>query len=250
MEKQPYLQIRQLTKSFGHIEALRNANLDACQGEILAIVGDNGAGKSTLIKTLSGALTPDSGVITINGQAYAHLTPKLAEEKGITTVYQDLSLVNTQTVWENIFLGHEYRRLGWLNKKKMRRETAELLKRLHVSIQDQEAIVGHLSGGQRQAIAVARAIRQGGKMIILDEPTAAMGFKETAAVQKLIRNLADQGYGIIIISHNIQQVFELSNRICVMRHGEVLALLDTKSVTADEIVSMIVGGTAVNGVKQ
>ncbi len=249
-ERQPYIRVENLKKNFGHIEALKGASLEAYPGEILAIVGDNGAGKSTLIKALSGAITPDGGVISIDGQSFAHLTPKLAEEKGITTVYQDLALVNTQTVWENIFLGHEYRRWGWLNKKKMRRETAELLERLQVSIPDQESVVADLSGGQRQALAVARAIRQGGKMIILDEPTAAMGLKETAAVQKLIRHLADQGYGVIIISHNIPQVFELSDRICVIRQGKVLAVLDTKSVTADDIVCMIVGGSASNGAKQ
>ena len=132
----------------------------------------------------------------------------------------------------------------------MRQEAAQLLDELNVAIHNHEDIVGNLSGGQRQAIAVARAIHQGGKMIILDEPTAAMGLKETAATQKLIRRLADQGYGVIIISHNIQQVFELSDRICVMRQGQVLALVDTKSVVSDDIVSMIVSGTVANGVLQ
>ncbi len=247
---QPFLEVKELKKSFGHIEALKGASLQAKCGEVLAIVGDNGAGKSTLIKTLSGALTPDSGSIIVDGKEYGHLTPKLAGDNGISTVYQDLSLVNTQTVWENIFLGHEYRNFGWLNKKKMRREAAELLNNLNISIHNHEEIVGNLSGGQRQAIAVARAIHHGGKMIILDEPTAAMGLRETAATQQLIKNLAVQGYGVIIISHNIQQVFELSDRICVMRQGQVLALVDTKSVTSDDIVSMIVSGTSLNGAIQ
>lgn len=246
----PFIEVKNLKKNFGHIEALKGASLKANCGEVLAIVGDNGAGKSTLIKALSGALTPDEGAIIVDGQPYANLTPKLAGEKGISTVYQDLSLVNTQTVWENIFLGHEYRTCGWLNKKKMRQEAAQLLDELNVAIHNHEDIVGNLSGGQRQAIAVARAIHQGGKMIILDEPTAAMGLRETAATQKLIRRLADQGYGVIIISHNIQQVFELSDRICIMRQGQVLALVDTKSVVSDDIVSMIVSGTVANGVLQ
>ena len=249
-ENRPFLEVKELKKNFGHIQALKGANLEARCGEILAIVGDNGAGKSTLIKALSGALTPDEGTIVVDGTAYAHLTPKLAGENGISTVYQDLALVNTQTVWENIFLGHEHRSFGWLDTKKMRQEAAELLDKLNVAIHNHEAIVGDLSGGQRQAIAVARAIRQGGKMIILDEPTAAMGLKETAAVQRLIKNLAAQGYGVIIISHNIQQVFDLSDRICVMRQGQVMALVETKSVTADDIVTMIVSGTVNNGVIQ
>ena len=247
---QPFIEVKGLKKNFGHIEALRGANLEARCGEILAIVGDNGAGKSTLIKALSGALTPDEGLIVIDGQPYSSLTPKLAGANGITTVYQDLSLVNSQTVWENIFLGHEYRNAGWLNKKKMRLEAAQLLSDLNVAIHNHEEIVANLSGGQRQAVAVARAIHQGGKMIILDEPTAAMGLRETAATQKLIKHLAEQGYGIIIISHNIQQVFELSDRICVMRQGQVLALVDTAAVTSDDIVSMIIAGAPLSGAIQ
>jgi ABC-type sugar transport system ATPase subunit len=242
-----YLEVKDLKKNFKHIEALRGANLKAYSGQVLAIVGDNGAGKSTLIKALSGVLKPDQGEMIINGVAYAHLTPKLAGECGISTVYQDLALVNTQNVWENIFLGHEYRKLGWLNQKKMRKEAFDLIESLGIAIEDHDTVVGNMSGGQRQAVAVARALRQGGKLFIFDEPTAAMGYKETIAVQQLIESLRQRGFGVIIISHNIQQVYKLADCICVMRQGMVVDTVDKNSVTTDDIVTMIVSGAPLNG---
>jgi ABC-type sugar transport system ATPase subunit len=219
METNAFLEVEELRKRFNHVEALRGANLNAYQRQIMAIVGDNGAGKSTLIKALSGVLTPDSGTIAIQGKEYHHLTPRLARECGIATVYQDLALVNSQNVWENIFLGQEHHRRGWLNHNRMRQEAAGLLDSLNIDIKNIDTPVGNLSGGQRQALAIARPIRQGRKMIIFEEPTAAMGYRETQAVQELIKKLTPQGFGVIVISHNIQQVFELADRICVMRQG-------------------------------
>ncbi len=241
-----FLEVEELRKRFNHVEALRGATLNAYQRQILAIVGDNGAGKSTLIKALSGVLTPDSGTIIIQGKKYDRLTPRLARGCGISTVYQDLALVNSQNVWENIFLGQEYHRSGWLNHTRMRKEATSLLESLNIDIQNIDAPVANLSGGQRQALAIARAIHQGGKMIIFDEPTAAMGYRETLAVQKLIKDLTYQGFGIIVINHNIQQVFELADRICVMRQGIVQGIVQTRAVTMDDVVAMIMGGLAAN----
>lgn len=241
----PLLEVRNLKKSFGHVEALRGVSIDAYAGSVLAIVGDNGAGKSTLIKMLSGVLTPDDGEIIIDGESHSKLTPKLALEKGVSTVFQDLALVNTQDIVENLFLGCEHRKFGFLKKKKMRKEAVELLLRLGIQIPGYDVLVGDLSGGQRQGVAVARAVHQGGKLLIFDEPTAAMGLKETAAVEELIKKLAEEGFAIIIISHNIPQVFRLSNRICVMRQGEVVDIVDTHSVNTEDIVSMITGASAV-----
>ncbi len=244
-EKKLLLRVKGIKKAFGHVEALRGVSLEAYAGQVLAIVGDNGAGKSTLIKILSGVLAPDAGEIELDGQSFRKLTPKLALAYGISTVFQDLALVNTQDIVENIFLGKELRRFGVLTKKKMRQEAVRLLLRLGIQIPGYDVLVKDLSGGQRQSIAVARAVHQGGKLLIFDEPTAAMGLKETAAVEALIKKLAESGFGIIIISHNIPQVFHLSDFVCVMRQGSVVDVVRTASVNTEDIVSMITGASAV-----
>ncbi len=243
-----YLQVKNLKKNFNHIQALCGVDLNVNNGEILAIAGDNGAGKSTLIKALSGVLRPSSGEIIINNISYPYLTPRLAGACGIATVYQDLALVNSQNVWENIFLGNECRHFGWLQKTKMQTETTKILEKLGIHIEDIDAMVGNLSGGQRQAVSVARALMQGQKLLIFDEPTAAMGYQETMAVQQLIQSLKDQGLAIIIISHNIQQVYDLADRICIMRRGSVVDILDKQAVNIDDIITMIISGAARSGV--
>ena len=208
---------------------------------MLAIVGDNGAGKSTLIKILSGVLNPDKGVIRINGKEYQKLTPKKAAEEGISTVYQDLALGNTMDVAANLFLGNEISKVGFLKKKQMRQEAEKLLKKLDIQIPDVSAPVGDLSGGQRQGVAVARLVYRGGKILIFDEPTAAMGLNESGAVLRLIRKLAEEGYVVILISHNMQHVFHISDRICVMRQGKVVKELKVPETSMDEVVSLITG---------
>lgn len=242
-QNQIYLKIRDIHKSFGHVNALCGVSLDVRLGEVLAIVGDNGAGKSTLIKVISGVIRPDRGHMVMGGKSYERFTPRLAAQLGISTVYQDLSLVDTMNICENIFLGHEYRRMGFLDETKMRSMTKNLMDRLKILIPDPDAAVGMLSGGQRQCVAVAKAIHHGGKLIIFDEPTAAMGVRETQAVQNLLVNLAREGYGVIVISHNIQQVLKTSRRICIMRQGKVVALKDTHLVDHEKVVSMIINGT-------
>ena len=186
-----YLEVKNINKNFGHVQALVGASLVSYEGEVLAIVGDNGAGKTTLIKIISGVLSPDSGTVSIGGREFSSLSVSQSIEAGVSTVYQDLALGNTMDVTANLFLGREITKLGFLDKKEMRRKSEELLKSLDINIPDVTVPVGNLSGGQRQGVAVARLINQGGKVFIFDEPTAAMGISETSAVLRLIRKLAD-----------------------------------------------------------
>lgn len=236
-----YLEVKNINKNFGHVQALVGASLVSYEGEVLAIVGDNGAGKTTLIKIISGVLSPDSGTVSIGGREFSSLSVSQSIEAGVSTVYQDLALGNTMDVAANLFLGREITKLGFLDKKEMRRKSEELLKSLDINIPDVTVPVGNLSGGQRQGVAVARLINQGGKVFIFDEPTAAMGISETGAVLRLIRKLADDGYTVIVISHNLPQVFSIADRICVMRHGRVIAEKKTAETTMDEVVSLITG---------
>ncbi|NLB89504.1 MAG: sugar ABC transporter ATP-binding protein [Syntrophomonadaceae bacterium] len=216
-------------------------------GEVMALVGDNGAGKSTLIKILSGAIKPSSGEIEIEGHVYSSLTPAQAISLGISTVYQDLALVDTRDVAANLFLGRELVKFGfWFDKKRMIKKSQELLKSLNVNIVDPHRIVSQLSGGQRQGIAVARAVNQGGKVIIFDEPTAAMGVKESEQILNLIKDLGEKGYAVIVVSHNLHHVFEISDRVCVMKQGQLVADLVTAQSNPNEIVNYITGANHLN----
>ena len=240
-EKVPFLKAENLHKSFNHVQALQGVSIQAFAGEVLAIVGDNGAGKSTLIKILSGVLCPDSGSIQIGENEYQKLTPKKAAELGVSTVYQDLALGNTMDVTANLFLGSEQTSCGFLKKRKMSEEARRLLDSLDIQIPDVSVPVGNLSGGQRQGVAVARLVHRGGKLLIFDEPTAAMGVNESSAVLKLIKRLAADHLAVIVISHNLPQVFHIADRICVMRQGKAIAEVRTAETTMDAVVSMITG---------
>lgn len=237
----PFLETKNITKNFGNIEALKEVSLRSYLGEILAIVGDNGAGKSTLIKIISGVYVQDFGEIWIGGKKQQHLNPAISLNEGISTVYQDLALADTRDVAYNIFLGREPMKGLFIDKKKMYLESKQLLQNLEVHIPDVKTPVGSLSGGQRQGVAIARAIQQGGKLLIFDEPTAAMGLVESAHVLKLIETLAEDGYGVIIISHNLQQVFQIADKICVMHQGNIAGMVKTDETNMNNIVSMVTG---------
>jgi ABC-type sugar transport system ATPase subunit len=246
-DNSPLLSVRNIYKSFRNIKALRGINLNIYPGQILAIVGDNGAGKSTLIKILSGVYAPDSGEIKIGNETFKKLTPSLAINKGIATVYQDLALVNCRDVACNVFLGKEPLIFKlFVDKKRMIKESRNILKRLKISVPSVTTPVGLLSGGQQQGVAIAKAANRGGRIMIFDEPTAAIGVKESAQVLHLIRNLGNEGYSVVIISHNLHHVFSIADRICIMKHGKLVGDLKKNLTSPDEIVRLMTGVSTFN----
>lgn len=224
-----------LCKSFGPITALRDVTLSVQEGQTTAIVGDNGSGKSTLIKLLSGNLAPDAGSITVEGREYPRLSIAQALQMGIRTVYQDLSLDDCKNSYENIFLGHEWMRGPFLDRRRMKREAAALLGRLEIAIPDLTEPVRVLSGGQRQGLAIARAMLQPGQLLLLDEPTAAMGIRESHQTMQLLRRLRAEGHTLLIVSHDIYQVFDIADRIFVMRAGRCIADIIAADSSPEEL---------------
>ncbi|MDQ6674312.1 MAG: ATP-binding cassette domain-containing protein [Chloroflexota bacterium] len=238
----PTLQARGLSKSFGHVQALVDADLDLYPGEVLAIVGDNGAGKSTLIKCLSGAHVPDAGQILVDGQPAHIRSPRDAQALGIATVYQDLALVDQRDVATNLCMGREpVGRFGLVDRKALLRQADETLARLNAHIPSVNTPVAVLSGGQRQAVAIGRALAQGGRVIIMDEPAAALGVRESGQVLELIQGLRVQALGVVVISHNLQHVFAIADRIQVMRGGRSVGIRRRQETSGEEIVRMITG---------
>src|SRR2546423_11805940 len=223
----PVLQARGIVKRFGHVTALSGADFELYPGEVLAVIGDNGAGKSTLIKVLSGALHPDEGELRLDGEEVYFRTPLDARRAGIETVYQDLAVAPALDIASNLFLGRELRRRGplgsvlrMLDKRAMRRQAAEALSELKIGIQSLRVAVEDLSGGQRQGVAVARAAAWGRRVVIMDEPTAALGVKETGQVVDLIKRVRDRGLPEILISPDMPPVFGLADRIHIMPPGQ------------------------------
>ena len=233
------ISVNGISKSFGPISALCDVSLSVQQGLVTAIVGDNGSGKSTLIKLLSGNLAPDAGTITVEGREHTHLTIAQALQMGIRTVYQDLSLDDWKNSYENIFLGHERMHGPFLARCRMEREAAELLKRLEITIPDLTQPVRVLSGGQRQGIAIARAMLQPGRLLLLDEPTAAMGIRESHQTMQLLRRLRQEDHTLLIVSHDIYQVFDVADRIFVMRAGRCIADIMAKNSSPEELHHLI-----------
>ena len=230
-----------LAKRYGGVQALNSVDFECKAGEVVALMGDNGAGKSTLIRILCGATKPDSGQIVIDGSVRIINRPQDAITNGISVVYQDLALVGSMDVARNVFLGHELRRFGFVRIAKMREEAKVLLDQLKIKISSTKLQVESLSGGQRQCIAIARAVRLGSDFVLLDEPTAALGPEQQANVLRIVTELRDAGKGIVIISHNIDHVLAVSDRIVVMRAGQVAGIRNTNETSRQEIVSMIVG---------
>ena len=245
----PVLSARGIVKAFGPVVALDGVDLDLYRGEVLAIIGDNGAGKSTLIKCLTGAEVPDFGEIRIDGKPVKFRRPQDARDAGIETVYQTLSLSPALDIASNLFLGRERVRqdfLGrWLrvlDKPGMRREAEAKVATLGIlTIQDINQVVETLSGGQRQAVAVARAIAFGSKVIVLDEPTAALGVRETGQVLDIVRQLRSRGLGIILISHNMPQVFEIADRVHIQRLGRCAGVITPQTHTMPQAVAIMTG---------
>ena len=238
----PYVRCRGLSKSFGHVRALRDVDVDVFEHEVLAIVGDNGAGKSTLTKILSGVLRPDRGEIYVGTEKVRISNSRIARELGIATVFQTLALVNCRDVACNLFLGREATFWGiFVDRRRMFASARAALEELGVNIPSLHAEVGDLSGGQRQCIAIARATSQNGRIIIMDEPTAALGVKESGNVLNLIARLRDSGRGVVVISHNMHHVFSVADRIMVIRRGSIAGVRRKNETTPDEIVAMIVG---------
>ena len=231
--------LEKINKSFGSVRALEEVTLCIEKGLTTAIVGDNGSGKSTLIKILSGNLRPDSGSITAGGRRWSRLGIAQALRLGIRTVYQDLSLDNCKNSYENVFLGCELMRGCFLDRAAMRWETEALLRRLEIHIPDLELPVRFLSGGQRQGLAIARALRTPGSVLLLDEPTAAMGIRESHQTLELLKRLRAEGVTQVLVSHNIFQVFDAADRIYVMRSGKMVADVMTKSSSPEQLHALI-----------
>ncbi|MDX8461644.1 ATP-binding cassette domain-containing protein [Mesorhizobium humile] len=238
----PILQLQDIRKNFGGITAIENFSLEVFPGEIVALVGDNGAGKSTLVKIVSGVHPPSSGTIAIEGKPVTMSNATMGRAHGIEVVYQDLALADQQTVYMNMFLGREpLNRFGLLDRRRMIAETEKLVKELDVRIPSAHATIRDLSGGQRQGVAIARATHWASKLILLDEPTAALGVAETAKVEEIVLSLKQRNVGILIISHSLDQVFKLSDRICVLRRGKQIGVRETKKTDKNEIIAMITG---------
>jgi len=241
----PFLIAKGITKRFGALTALSDVDLEIRAGEVLALLGDNGAGKSTFIKILAGAHPPSDGELLIDGAAVTFSSPKDAASSGIATIFQELALSENLSISENVFLGRELKRsvLGvpFLRRKEMKVRVASLLKELEAHISDPEAPVGSLSGGQRQAVAICRALNLNAKLVIMDEPTAALAVAETRKVLSLTRRLAERGCAVVLISHNIADVFEVADRIIVFRRGRKVAEKVRGDTDPEEIVSYITG---------
>ncbi|WP_297081692.1 ATP-binding cassette domain-containing protein [uncultured Demequina sp.] len=242
------LEVTDVTKSFGNVTALRGATLSARAGEVTAIIGDNGAGKSTLIKCVSGYHAPDGGEIKVSGKPVHFGSPLDARHHGIETVYQDLALADQLSVWQNIYLNRELTAGPWpfrvTRRGAMRAKARELVGDLAVNVPEVTKTVMRLSGGQRQAVAISRAVMWSNEFVIMDEPTAALGLRETQQVEALIRRIVERGTSVLIISHNFEQVMRLSDQVWVMRGGRVVNGHRTAEVTGADLVAEVTGAAA------
>lgn len=248
-EGQPRLALTGITKRFGAVLALDQVDFEVYAGEVVALVGDNGAGKSTLTKIIAGVYQPNAGTIRFEGRL-AHIgNPEDASALGIATVYQDLALCDNLDVVANLFLGREQATglpggLGSLSEEEMERRTRDVLQTLSVKIPSVRRPVSDLSGGQRQSVAVSRAVLWGSQVVLLDEPTAALGVEQTAMVLRLVSQLRERGLAVVLISHNLADVFQVADRIVVLRLGRRVATFQRREATPEQVVAAITGGTA------
>jgi D-xylose transport system ATP-binding protein len=240
---EPILEISKLNKSFGPVHVLHDVDLNIYPGEVTALVGDNGAGKSTLVKCIAGINHIDSGEVRFEGKPVEFSDPRVATSLGIEFVYQDLALSDNLDITQNMFLGREIRRFGMLADGEMEKKARETLKGLSVrTVSSVRQLVASLSGGQRQTVAIARAVLWNSKVVFLDEPTAALGVAQTRQVLDLVRRLADQGLGVVLISHNMNDVMEVADRVAALYLGRVAAEVLTKDTSTTQIVELITAG--------
>jgi len=249
----PLLRARGIDKSFGAVQALKGVDFEVRPGEVVSLIGDNGAGKSTLINVITGVFPPDSGEIVFEGERVEFASPHDARERGIEAVYQDLAVAPQLDAVANIFLGRERRMrgllswFGFLDQQRMRKETEEQLEELRVRIPDLTKRLSTFSGGQRQGVAVARAVMWASKVVIMDEPTAALGVAQAGMVLDLVRRVRETGIPVVFISHNMPQVFDVADRVVVLRLGEVVAELDPEKASTDEAVAAMTGSLREEG---
>jgi ABC-type sugar transport system ATPase subunit len=243
LKQKPIIELQGISKDFGSVKALQEVSCSFYPEEVVGLVGDNGAGKSTLVKIIAGALRPSAGKILVDGIPVTIRNPLDSMSLGIAVVYQNLALVDQRDVVSNIFLGRELVKGLVLDRKKMNEEAGRVLKELDIEIPSLKTEVGMLSGGQRQAIAVTRSIRHGEKirLVIMDEPVAALGVAESRKVLALIKRLKEQGIGVIVISHNMEHVFSVADRIMVLRRGSLVGIRNKENTDAVDIVKLIVG---------
>lgn len=249
----PVLEARGLSRQFGHVRALNEADFEVYPGEVTALIGDNGAGKSTLVKALSGNLAVDSGTIKFDGELIEMNSPSYASSLGIETVYQDLALAPHLDPVQNMYLGRELRAaglggaFGLMNTKEMRSQSRSAFNELGATVRSLTSPVGEMSGGQRQAIAIARAVHWADRLVFLDEPTAALGVRQTKNVLETIRRVSDKGIAVVFISHSMPHVMEVSDRIQVLRLGSRVATLDAKKTSMEELVGLMTGAITQEG---
>ena len=241
-ESAPLLEVRGISKAFGHVQALTDVSFSLRDGETVGLVGDNGAGKSTLVKILAGVHAADSGEILMSGQAVEIDSPIDALRYGIGTVYQDLAVVDVLDVARNIYLGNLPRRFGFIvDYRRMYRDARSILTQLRVNMPSVRTKVGELSGGQRQAVAIARTLAQSARIFLMDEPTAALGVAQSEKVNELIADLKHDGRTVLVITHNMEHIFEVADRIIVLRHGRRVGVRARAETTREEIVGLITG---------
>jgi D-xylose transport system ATP-binding protein len=240
---EPLLEVRALNKSFGPVHVLHDVDLKVYPGQVTALVGDNGAGKSTLVKCIAGINGIDSGEILFEGQPVTIAHPRDAAKLGIEFVYQDLALADNLDITQNMFLGREIRRFGFMSDGEMERKARETLTGLSVrTVSSVRQVVANLSGGQRQTVAIAKAVLWNSRIVFLDEPTAALGVAQTRQVLDLVRRLADQGLGVVLISHNMNDVMEVADRVAALYLGRIAAEVETKDSSVTQIVELITSG--------
>jgi D-xylose transport system ATP-binding protein len=249
VNSEPLLSVQGIRKRYGAVQALQNVSIDVHPGEVVALVGDNGAGKSTTIKMIAGVTQPDEGQIYFEGKPVALTDPAVAEKLGIQTVYQDLALCDNLDIVSNLFLGRELKKsiipkiLNIVQKSEMEERAVPVLRDLGINLPPLNTTVASLSGGQRQTVAVARAVLWGSKLVMMDEPTAALGVAQTKAVLELIQRLASKGVGVLVISHNMSDVFQIADRIVVLRLGQTVKNFVKTESTREEVIAAITGAS-------